>query len=136
MTKKTISLTDEAQFKSELQAKIQLLKSQRNQTLFDKEKIIKIQSFYKGSKCRRFYDLLVKAGISHKRNLVFLSMKYIIREKQAYFLRISYGKKENAIVFHVVMNGASTETNQKLYEVYTLNQLRFFANSISDNKKV
>jgi len=130
INKKTISLTEEAQFKSELQAKIDLLKTQRNQTLFDQEKIIKIQSFYRGSQSRRFYDLLIKTGISHQKNLIFLTMKYIIHEKESFFLRISYNKKENSIVFLVIMDGTSAETKQKLYEVYSLNELRFFSNSI------
>lgn len=128
-------MTEEAHFKIELQDRIQYLKKQIYNTEFNTEKIIKIQAFYKGVRCRRFYQMFQKhMEGKNKKNTIILIRKYIIRQEKAYFLRILYMRYENSIGFKVLESNnpeRQVENKQKLFEVYSLNQLKSFAVKMS-----
>lgn len=126
-------MTEDAKFKIELQEKLEFLKNQKIQMDFDNAKIVKIQSYLRGINARRDY-LIKKEYYSKKKNVVNLTKKYLIREDELYFLQINYLKFENSILFKVraFKNYViSSENKQKLFEVFSLNELRYFSDTIS-----
>lgn len=131
-------MTEDAKFKIELQEKLEFLKNQKIQMDFDSAKIIRIQSYIRGINARRDY-IIKKEYYSKKKNAVNLTKKYLIREDELYFLHINYLKFENSILFkarsfknYVI----SSENKQKLFEVFSLNELRYFSDIISHRVRI
>ena len=133
LNKKTMNLTEEAQFKSELEDKLQILKTLETKTNFDQQKIIKIQTIIKGIKARRLYELR-KSNAKLKKNAIILHRKFLNKEKgeiDRYLLVISYIKHENLLISRVIdiknHEAKTLEIKKKLYEFFNINELRNFA---------
>ena len=86
----------------------------------------------KAAFCKRLYEIK-KLQFKLKKNAVLLTRKYILKEKERYLLRISYTKHENSISFRIMdlkNIEKPADAKQKLYENFSLNELKHFANSI------
>lgn len=132
MQQKIITLTEDAKFKLELLEKMENLKKISKNSNLDKVKVIKIQALIRGIIARR--NLVFKMNLANKtRNTINLTKKYLIRDEDLYFLLVDYLKKENSLLFKAVSfkhYEQIVENKQKLFELFSINEMRHFAETI------